>query len=455
MTTVSEQLSSKDKNEAWQTKKSTFRKRNAFMFNNQLMSDVTFAVEDSETESSQRRIPAHKYVLAISSPVFFSMFYGPSAIMNTKNTIAIPGCDANSFLIFLRYLYCDELSLSFDIVYEVLTLAKKYNIPSLATECVNYLERVLNPKNVFEILLQAQNFEEKALEERCWQYIDNKTFECVQSDGSLYINRDTLIALLSRDTLEIKEIELFLAVKRWAEVRCMEANVEATGYEMRKVLGDAVFNLRFPAMTMTSETFAEIVVTSGILLDSEVVSVFMTYNNVVPSSNSIPFSQVPRTGALTKALKTPLLRCAIHKEGDTDKRKPHIDVLEFEVSLPIVMFGVRLYGGSKETRLYEAEVQLMGHHDEVLRTSYGKFKTQVNSKIPGANQNYGFDVMFGRPCEVRPGVKHTLHVTMKATADFNVRCKGEPIQTRLTVNGVSFKFYGDSFHILELIFKNL
>lgn len=455
MTSTSEQSISDDINDDWQTKTVTIRGRNAFMFNNRLMSDITFVVRDLEMETSQRRIPAHKYVLAISSPVFYAMFYGPGAITNTKNIITLPNCDARSFLTFLQYLYCDELSLSSDDVYEVLRLAKTYNVPCLVTECVEYLERELNPSNVFEILLQAQQFGEKGLEICCWQYIDNNTFECVQSDGMLDINRDTLIALLNRDTLEIKEIEMFLAVKRWAKARCIENNVEPTGPAMRRALGDAVSHLRFPTTTMTSEAFAEVVVTSGILLDSEVVSVFMAYNNVVSSVNPVPFSQVPRTGTLTTALKTPLLRCTTHRDTDNDKRRPHVDVLEFEVSSQIVMFGVRLYGGSKESHLYETEVQLLGPTNQVLRSSYGKFKPQANSKIPGAKRNYGFDVMFERPCEVRSAVKHTIHVTMKATADFQVRCKGEPLQSRFMVSGVSFNFYGDSFHILELMFKVL
>ena len=441
--------------DGWQTKRPTIKERNAFMFNNRLMSDITFVLRDSETESSQVRIPAHKYVLAISSPVFLAMFYG-SAATNTRNTITLPSCEANSFLKFLQYLYCDELRLSSDVIYEVLSLAKTYKVPSLVMECLEFLERELNPNNVFEVLSQAQRFEEQGLEARCWQFIDNSTFECVQSDGLLHVKRDTLISLLTRDTLEIKEVELFLAVKRWAEAKCSEASVEPTGVEMRKALGEAVFHLRFPSATMTSEDFAEMVVTTGILLDSEVVSVFMTYSNVAPRPHAMPFSQVPRTGVLTKALKTPLLRCKRYdKDTDSDRRRPHVDVLEFEVSSPILMFGVRLYGGSKETRLYEVEVQLLGRNNKVLRTVYGKFKTQVTSKIPGATRNYGFDVTFESPCEARPEVKHTIHVTIKATADFRVQCNGEPQQSRVTVSGVSFTFYGESFHILELIFKIL
>ena len=55
----------------WQSSKKTVLQRNAFMFDNELMSDVSFTCGESS-----RIFHAHKYVLATSSAVFFAMFYG-------------------------------------------------------------------------------------------------------------------------------------------------------------------------------------------------------------------------------------------------------------------------------------------------------------------------------------------------------------------------------------------
>ena len=58
----------------WQTTRPTIRERSKFMFNNDLFSDVKFVIEkpDDKCESKQV-IPAHKFVLSISSPVFEAM----------------------------------------------------------------------------------------------------------------------------------------------------------------------------------------------------------------------------------------------------------------------------------------------------------------------------------------------------------------------------------------------
>ena len=153
----------------WQTKRSTISERTKFIFNNELLSDVKFVVpaslNDSERRKSQKCIPAHKFILAISSPVFFAMFYGEMA--ETSGTIQLPDCDYESLLELFRFLYSDEVNLSGSNVMQVLYLAKKYLVPSLADNCTEYLQEHLAASNVFGVLPQAQKFEDKDLEERC------------------------------------------------------------------------------------------------------------------------------------------------------------------------------------------------------------------------------------------------------------------------------------------------
>ena len=128
--------------ENWQTAKESIRERNKFMFNNSLLSDVKFVpllAQDARDGSRRKRtaIPAHKYVLAISSPVFFAMFYGDLA--EKEDVVELPDCDSEGLLELLRYmyLYCDEVELTGSNVMQVLYLAKKYMVSSLVVKCNN------------------------------------------------------------------------------------------------------------------------------------------------------------------------------------------------------------------------------------------------------------------------------------------------------------------------------
>ena len=70
----------------WQTKRPTIRERTKFIFNNHRFSDVKFVVRKTDGESESKQvIPAHKFVLSISSPVFEAMFYGELA--ETRDSI--------------------------------------------------------------------------------------------------------------------------------------------------------------------------------------------------------------------------------------------------------------------------------------------------------------------------------------------------------------------------------
>ena len=114
--------------ENWQTKLSTIAEKTAFIFNKELLSDVKFVVQMSTDESDSKKvIPAHKFVLAVSSPVFFAMFYGQMA--ETKDSIELPDCEYESLLELFRFMYSDNVNLSGSNVMQVLYLANKYMVP--------------------------------------------------------------------------------------------------------------------------------------------------------------------------------------------------------------------------------------------------------------------------------------------------------------------------------------
>ena len=193
--------------ENWQTKRSTIVERATFIFNNELLSDVKFVVAVSTGENESRLIPAHKFVLAISSPVFYAMFYGQLA--ETKDSIELPDCDYDSLLEMFRFMYTDEANLSESNVMEVWYLANKYMVPSLVEKCAAYLLGNVKATNVFCILSHAQKFEHKDLEDRCWEVIETQTEEAVTSDEFVTVERSVVEAVVKRERLNLKEVELF------------------------------------------------------------------------------------------------------------------------------------------------------------------------------------------------------------------------------------------------------
>ena len=223
----------------WQTLQSTITERMSFIFNTEILSDVKFVVPVSTGESESKKvIPAHKFVLAISSPVFFAMFYGQMA--ETKDSIELPDCDYDSLLELFRYLYSDEVKLSGSNVMQVLYLANKYMVPSLAEKCRKYLRYNLKTSTVFCILSHAQKCDDKDLQDRCWEFIEKQTEEAVASDDFFTLERALVETVVKREKLNVKEVELFKAVDRWATKESERQGITPDGESKRRILGEEI-----------------------------------------------------------------------------------------------------------------------------------------------------------------------------------------------------------------------
>ena len=137
------------------------------MFNNDLLSDVSLVVQASRDDGeptakkTKMAIPAHKFVLSMCSPVFC----GKMALQSTS--VDLPDCEYEGVLEILRYMYSGEAELNENNVMQVLYVAKKYIVKSLADECIQFLKQILHPKNVFCILSHAEKYDEKVLVDQC------------------------------------------------------------------------------------------------------------------------------------------------------------------------------------------------------------------------------------------------------------------------------------------------
>ena len=264
------------------------------MLNNDLFSDVKFVTCKTYGDCDEKEvISAHKFVLSIGSPVFEAMFYGELA--DVSDSIELPDCEFESLLEFLRFIYSDEVNLSRSNVMGVLYLAKKYMVPTLAGKCTEYLQNHVDPSNAFNILTTAEKYGEKKLVSRCWEVVDRHTQVAVKADGFTIIEKSLLEALVIRDSLSVKEVDLFRAVNSWATKNCKKLGLPSDGTMKRKVLGERIVkSIRFPVMKQ--DEFAAVVLESEILTPDEVITFFKFFSSTLTSS--VGFPQIKRPGII-------------------------------------------------------------------------------------------------------------------------------------------------------------
>ena len=205
-------------------------------------------------------------------------------------------------------MYYDEVQLTTGNVPEVLFLAQKYLIPSLAKICTEFVGNNLTVENTLPVLDHCFLLGvSKGLEKQCWSIIDKHASEVAEDNQFLDIDHGTLTALLSRDTLVAKEMVLFRAAVKWAGHECQRLSIPLTVENKRKVLGDAFYSIRFPLMSM--KEFTDEVAQSSFLSHEEVANMYIGFNSSFESCK-VKFPTEPRAKPVHDLFEEPALRCS-------------------------------------------------------------------------------------------------------------------------------------------------
>ena len=414
-------------NDHWQTECSTISERTKFIFNNELLSDVKFIVPASNINESESRkmIPAHKFVLAIGSPVFCAMFYGKMA--ESTDSITLPDCEYDSLLEFFRYLYSDEVNLTGSNVMHVLYLAKKYMVPSLVDKCSEYLRDNLEAANVFSILPHAKKFEDKDLEDGCWAVIEKHTDEAVSSEEFVTLEKSLVESFVKREVLNIKEVELFKAVDLWATKQIERQEITPDGEAKRRIIGEeALKAIRFPLMSQVE--FLSVVPDSRILTTDEIVDIMKHHNCIL--TTPLPFSDIPRTKLFVTCNRFESLQAP---EERWHYRSNLSDRICFTVSKDVLLIGVEHFG--REGSCYTVSVDLVDTVSGlcVVQKS-GSYISEL--KKCDTKEFYGYDVLFNRPVHLKQNKWYELVSLIKGDSSFY----GEKGKTIIMSHGINVTF---------------
>ena len=384
----------------WQSSKKTVLQRNAYMFDNELMSDVSFTCGES-----RRVFHAHKYVLTTSSAVFFAMFYGE--IPPKEFPVRIEDAEEESFKEVLRFLYTDDCKITAKNAIGVLYLAKKYRIPCLPEKCRQILEASIKPGNVFAVLEQAIQFDEKELEKKSWDIVSKKTQECLNSEAFCDIGLHTLNALLRKETLAVTEVELFKAVLKWTDSECARQgiNIEEDKTARRRILGDNVYKIYF--LEMSQEDFAKHVSPTEILTDKEVICLFQKRNGL--DVVDLKWKKQRRSAPVVSFSRFDPGNVIANRWGYTGKS----DALRLTVNKAVLFHGVRLFGDTGGSQ-YEVEFTIK---DNIVT---GTYTSQQNDGV------WSYDVMLSNPIPLQPNEEFAIIARIKGPNSCYGRQNGKP-----------------------------
>ena len=281
---------------------------------------------------------------------------------------------------------------------QLMYLGKKYMLPSLVDRCSAYLQQNLNASNVFHVLPAAQKYEEKELLDHCWKVIEKETEEVVKSDGFVTTERSVLEELVEKDSLNIKEVELFKAVDCWTGKECEKQGLAEEGSVKRRILGERIVKgIRFPVMA--EKDFADVVLDSDMLTRKE-TCIFMKYFNSVLKT-PVGFSEAKRNGHSRL-----ISRFRSLEYGWQYSSGMRFNTIAISVDKNIKLHAVRLFGS--ENNEYSVKLRVQDVNEVVVATGAGDFLSKLVQSEIGNYQ--GFEIVFDPPIALQGNREYSFVV---------------------------------------------
>lgn len=105
-----------------------------------------------------------------------------------------------------------------DSLVDLLGCAHKYGFVSLQHAVSDYLETILDIKNVCSIYDIAALYQLEKLERTCVRFIDRNCLTLIKTQSLLALSESSLAQILARDSFCAPEVEIFNLIKRWHEI---------------------------------------------------------------------------------------------------------------------------------------------------------------------------------------------------------------------------------------------
>ena len=338
--------------------------------------------------------------------------------------------------------YCDEPELTTDNAFGVLYLAQKYIVPPLA--------------------------------DKCWAFIDKNTCACLESDNAVSsLNQEMLASLSKRDTLQInKELELFEAMKHWAQKRCKAEGLEPTGEAMGRALGNVEDLVRWP--TISQQDFAFYVEPTDMLTDKQSLDIFR-YHSGAATARKRKYCEIYRARTISDAA---LHECCRElkgisiSEGNFEEISEHLDFRA--ESRNVALKGVHLITETKNRQVKlrsgkivkpvcTADVRLLNQDGDEVAIKIGDFPEEQMDESraydPFCHQRlggkYGIVVEFNNPVLIRKALDYKLEIKFQRADRTALHGIEASSSESVTADGVRFWFGGTSSHVYKLLFYML
>lgn len=173
---------------------------------------------DCVVKIGDRSLPCHRLIMAACSPYFRDLYFTEDGKekSGTNPEVVLENVDASVMDAIINYLYSADIDITDDNVQDVLAVANRFQIPSVFTVCVNYLQKKLSLGNCLAIFRLGLVLNCPRLAMAARDYIAERFETLAKDQDFLEFNPPELFAIIGGDSLNVeKEETVFELVMKW------------------------------------------------------------------------------------------------------------------------------------------------------------------------------------------------------------------------------------------------
>lgn len=181
---------------------------------------------DCVLKIKEKEFPCHRLVLAACSPYFRAMFLSDLE-ESKKREVNLEDVEPEVMGKILHYIYTSEIEITEQNVQDIFAVANMFQIPSIFTVCVSFLQKKLCLSNCLAIFRLGLMLDCPRLAVAARDFLCDR-FALVTRDDDFYqLSPDELIAIISSNSLNVEKEEIvFETVMKWA-AKEKEARIKA------------------------------------------------------------------------------------------------------------------------------------------------------------------------------------------------------------------------------------
>ncbi|XP_055721837.1 kelch-like protein 40a [Salvelinus fontinalis] len=178
------------------------------LLENQKFVDCVLKIKD-------REFPCHRLVLAASSPFFKAMFLS-NLEEGGKKEIVLKDVEPGVMAMILRYIYTSDINLTEQNVQDIFMVANMYQIPSIFSVCVSYLQEKLVLGNCLAIFRLGLLLDCPRLAFTAREFICERYQLIVRDQDFHQLGPSELAAIITSDALNVdREEVVFESLMDW------------------------------------------------------------------------------------------------------------------------------------------------------------------------------------------------------------------------------------------------